>query len=65
MALVDILAGDTMGRMTFFRRLGKSPYEFAVPVPLEVDGKPLKVSWMCSPYAVDWDVTAARSDRLR
>jgi hypothetical protein len=51
----DIIAGDQLGRMTFYRRLGKDPYAFDVPRPLEVDGKPLRVSRMCAPDAVDWD----------
>jgi hypothetical protein len=51
---LDILAGDTLGRLTLFRRLGKDPHAFDVPVPIEVDGKPLKVSWMCSPHVTDW-----------
>jgi hypothetical protein len=51
----DILAGDQMGRITFYRRLGADPFKFDVPRLLEAGGKPLRVNWMCAPDAIDLD----------
>jgi len=52
---LDIIAGDTMGRIILYRRLGNEPNQFDVPIPLMLDGAPLKLSWMVAPDAADWD----------
>jgi hypothetical protein len=51
---LDIIAGDGIGRLTLYRRLGKDPYRFDVPQFLEVDGKPVRFSYTSAPVAVDW-----------
>jgi hypothetical protein len=51
----DILAGDGLGRVTLYRRLGRNPSRFAAPRAIEAGGKPLDTLWTAAPDAVDWD----------
>ncbi len=51
----DIIAGDQLGWVVLYRRTGAGVNAFDVPLPLELDGKPLRMNWMCAPDAVDWD----------
>ncbi len=51
----DILAGDGIGRVTLYRRLGRDPSRFAPPVRIDAGDKPLDTLWTAVPDVVDWD----------
>src|SRR5262249_3184295 len=51
----DILAGDGIGRVTLYRRLGRDPSRFAPPERIDAGGKPLDTLWTAVPDVVDWD----------
>jgi len=51
---LDIIAGDGLGHLTVYRRLGKDPYDFGVPELLKVDGKPINLGFMSTLDVADW-----------
>ena len=53
--LPDILAGDGIGRISFYRRLGKDPSKYAAPQMLYAGDKPLDTLWTAACDVVDWD----------
>ena len=52
---IDILAGDGLGQVTFYRRLDADPSKFDVPRLIEAEGKPLDTLWTAVPDVADWD----------
>jgi hypothetical protein len=51
----DVLAGDGIGRLTFYRRLGANPSRFAAPQLVRAGEEWLDTLWTCTPEIVDWD----------
>lgn len=54
--LLDIIAGDVMGRQTFYRNVGAPGQPLlAAGEPVTVEGVETPFSWRNRPAAVDWD----------
>jgi hypothetical protein len=54
--LLDIVAGDTLGKITFYRRLSKEICDFDTPTLLTTaDGKPVQFEGITAPEVADWD----------
>jgi FG-GAP-like repeat len=51
----DILAGDGLGRITLYRRMGRDLSKFHAPTFITAGGKPLDTLWTAAPDVVDWD----------
>lgn len=54
--LLDIVAVDTLGKITFYRRLGKDLFDFDTPELLKTsDGTPVQCEGLSAIEAFDWD----------